>query len=163
MSLFLDFALFAVIMVSLAIGAYRGFIRSFLSVLFWAGAAWVSFKQGQNASVYLESMIANEGIRLLAGYIGVFFLVLLFGAILNAMISSVIVTPGVVSVDRTLGMAFGILRGGVIVTLVIVVGSIELFTGEPWWEDSLIVQFTAPYVDLIRDSLTSAIAPDTPT
>ena len=154
----LDFAFLGIFIVSSAIGAFRGFVRSFLSVVFWIAAAWISWQYGQVFSNFLVSVFEDSSVRLIISHIGLFFFVLLVGAILNAVIANAIVSPGIASVDRTLGTAFGLLRGGVLVLFIALVGSIGLFQGQSWWEDSIVVTITEPYINQIRDVISDAIA-----
>ena len=105
----------------------------------------------------LAPMGVSEGLQRPVAYVGMFFLALLITAILSAMIANSIVSPHIVRVDRTLGAAFGILRGLVIVLILAIIGSITVYVDESWWQNSFAVQAYEPWVGSIRDWLSDIL------
>ncbi len=154
---FLDIGFVVVILISLVIGVARGFVRSVLSVVSWIVSAWLTWQTADYVSVYLEPLGVGAGLQRPVAYVGVFFLSLLIASVLSAFAANSLVAPPLVRVDRTLGAAFGIVRGLLIVLFLVIVGSITVYVDEPWWRDSIGVALFDPWVYSIRDWLSDIL------
>ena len=157
----IDLCFVLVILLSLVIGAYRGFVRSLLSVASWILAAWATWKYAGSVAPYFETLSLDPTLQLIAANIAVFFVVLALCAIVSIFFARAIVLDSMIGADRTLGVAFGLLRGCVIVVLIALISSFTFAIEEPWWQESYVLPILEPYVFEIRETIADYFAPPT--
>ena len=118
----LDLVLLAIVAVSALFGLMRGLVGTVVSLLAWGLAGWMAFHHGGDIALLMARRGAPTPADLLAGHALAFIGVLvLVGAI------------GLSGLDRLLGMALGIVRGGLVACmLVLVLGFTRLPQGEAW-------------------------------
>ena len=123
---YLDAALFAVVAISGLVAMYRGFTREVLSILSWvaAGLALLYFikshrglaeevaKQFSNPVQTVHVYIAQVAIGAI-----VFLFVLIVVHLITSHISDTVLDSRIGAVDRILGLAFGVVRGFVLVVI----------------------------------------------
>jgi membrane protein required for colicin V production len=112
-----DCAIIAVIILSVLISLVRGFVREALSLVTWIGAVWVGIHYYSQVSFWLEPHIASTPIRMGSAFFILFVITLLFGSIISFILVKFIHKTGLSGTDRTLGAVFGLLRGGVVVSI----------------------------------------------
>lgn len=138
----LDVVALAVMALSALYGVVRGFIREVLSLTVWVAAFWLSIRLAPAVAVHLESHIHNDGLRSLAAAAGLFLVILMAGMVGAGVLQRIVRFGGIGGPDRALGAAFGVLRGVVLVTLLVMVGSVTpLAEGEDWRASRLIGYF----------------------
>jgi membrane protein required for colicin V production len=81
----------------------------------------------------------SEVVKLGISFAVIFFTVLIIGAIVNHLISTAIASIGLGGVDHILGGIFGVLRGGLIVTLLVLLLSLTTVSKNAWWQDSILM------------------------
>ncbi|MYB33622.1 MAG: CvpA family protein [Gammaproteobacteria bacterium] len=148
-----DIAIIVIVVGSLLIGLYRGFIREFFSLLSWLLALYVAWTFAGSVAVYLESYIDQPDFRVVASFAGIFVVSLMVLSIISHFLQNLLAFAALIGVDRYLGMLFGIARGVIIVALVIMAGTFMDFASQPWWKTSLLVGYFSPVIDLIRGFL----------
>ena len=132
----LDWVFIAVLLVSLLIGALRGFVYEVLSVLSWIGAFVLAQWLAPEVASWLPSASASQSVRYAAGF-GIVFIVAVFaGALLAWATKKMIEAVGLRPVDRTLGAAFGLVRGGVLLLAMAVVVNLTPLRKDEWWTES---------------------------
>jgi membrane protein required for colicin V production len=121
-----DAAVIGILLISALMGLSRGITKEVLSIASWVGAAIGTYKLhpilSPYARIYINPQIAAD----IAVAVGTFVLLLIifslvFGAISNRVKSSVL-GP----VDRSLGVLFGLGRGGLVVCLAYLVMALLL-------------------------------------
>jgi membrane protein required for colicin V production len=80
---------------------------------------------------------AAESLRYAAGFAAVFIGVVFAGALLAWLTKKLIEAIGLRPVDRTLGAAFGLVRGGVLVLAIAVVVNLTPLKRSDWWTQSI--------------------------
>jgi membrane protein required for colicin V production len=140
-----DYVLIAIVLISVLMGALRGFVREVLSLATWIGAFFAALRYGPQFNESLKSTIASSPIRLVAGYCLPFFGVLLVGGLLIWAISWAVRGAGLSPVDRMLGSGFGLLRGVFIVLALVIVAGLSALGREPWWKESQRVPQIQPF------------------
>jgi membrane protein required for colicin V production len=128
--------LFAIILlVSGAVGFFRGFIREAIALLSWLVGLWLAWHFSWIVDPWLGSAIPDIGAREWAGRAVVLLLVLLFGALVGSVVSHFARRAvGLAAMDRTLGAAFGLVRGAIVIGLLVLAGRAVNLDLEPWWE-----------------------------
>lgn len=117
MTLF-DWVVITFVGLSALLALFRGFIREVLSLAAWLIAAFVTFNYYESVQAWLATHIPSKVLVLGASTAGLFMLVLLVVAIVNAMIMRFLQAGGDISIlDSVLGMCFGVARGLFILSL----------------------------------------------
>ncbi len=148
-----DIIIIVVIVLSIAIGLWRGFIREVLSLLSWILAFWVAFSYTPVAGLYLEPHIETPVLRTLAAFSGLFLGTLLVASLASYLLHKMFAATGITRTDRTLGAAFGLLRGVVIVARLLTFGRLTALPEQAWWKQSILVDQFEPVVALLVDVL----------
>jgi membrane protein required for colicin V production len=140
-----DYVIMGVLFISALIGLVRGLISEVLSLVIWAVAFWAAWTFGPILAQRLEGSISLPMARIGIGYGVCFVGVLLVGGLFRFVISRLVASTGVGGPDRLFGMAFGAVRGVLIVSLVVFVLGFTPLPNEPIWRESaLLPQFSAP-------------------
>ena len=128
-----DLAVLGVIVVSALLGLLRGLVREALGVAAWVLAAIAASPYGAfpYAQPIARQHIADPGIADAVAF-GAVFLVVLVVLLLIAGFGSRLVRGSVLgSLDRTLGLGFGVLRGGVLLATAYIVAGFVIAV-EQW-------------------------------
>lgn len=113
-------------------------------------AAWVTWKFGAWAVLLLEGWNVTPIVQVIVARLGVFFVVLFVMSVIGHLVAASVSSDGIASVDRTLGAAFGIVRGLVIVVLLAVAFAYLLGTDQPLWEDSILLPAIEPFAKIVQ-------------
>ena len=106
-----------VVLVSAGYAAWRGFLSEVLSIFAWASAAFATLYFGPWLIPLMRGVIATPWIASLAAYAGIFLLVLVPLSFIAHRFSESVKHSPIGPLDRALGIAFGVVRGLVIVGL----------------------------------------------
>jgi membrane protein required for colicin V production len=153
-----DIAVVIIVAVSALLAMARGFVAEVLAVAGWVGAALVTFAFFAEARPIAQEYISSP-LMADAAAAGVIFLAALvvFGAIAHLLARMVQGSP-LGAIDRVLGLAFGAVRGAVLVAIAYLV-LIWLFPADnrPVW---LTRARLLPYVQQTSDLLVSLVPDD---
>lgn len=118
---YLDVALIAMSLISGLLAMYRGLTRELLSILSWAIAAGAVLYFVLNHKELAKEMAQQMGTQIPIAQIAVgsviFLVVLIIVHLVTARISDMILDSQVGMIDRVMGLAFGVGRGLLIVTI----------------------------------------------
>lgn len=134
--IWVDYAILAVIAISAIISLFRGFIREVMSLASWVVAALLATKFSGEAAVFLQDYVSVPSVRLGLAFIAIFVLLLIIGAIVSSLLAKLVETTGLSGTDRSLGMLFGVIRGILIVTLLVLLAGLTPVNEDPWWKES---------------------------
>ncbi len=137
--IWIDFAMIGLVFISLIIGLFRGLVREAFALITWGLAIWVGLTFGREFSVFLETMIDIASARLAAGFAVLFFMTLLLGSTVSYLLGEIITKTGLTGTDRFLGMIFGIGRGILVVSIIVVLAGLTPLPDEPWWQESKLI------------------------
>jgi membrane protein required for colicin V production len=130
-----DYCIIAVLGLSVAMGLLRGFIGEVLALACWVIAFWIAWVFGPRLAESLTAIDVPSA-RLLLGYGICFLAVLIAGAIVTYLIRKLVTSSGLSGSDRLLGMVFGLVRGFLLVTLLVLVLGFTPLARDPWWQKS---------------------------
>ena len=152
-----DIAVFDLIIVALVItsaiyGLYRGLIRELISLIAWVLAFFLAILFSPNFANLLDPTWAGETLRLIFSFSAIFVGVLIVSSFIQFVVRKFLSLVGLGSLDRFLGMVFGIARGVVISTILLVL-FIELFPTNSWAENSKVSTYLLAYESLVVDLL----------
>ena len=112
-----DLIVIIVLVVSGIFALVRGFVHEVLGVASWVGAAFVTLYAFPLLQPWVLGVITVEFIASLVTGVGIFLVTLVLFSVLTRIISNRIQHSSLGPLDRSLGLLFGIARGGVIVVL----------------------------------------------
>ncbi|RTZ58780.1 MAG: CvpA family protein [Gammaproteobacteria bacterium] len=145
----LDLLIAGVVLISLLVGIFRGFIREVLSLVSWGVALWVGWRFFKPASAYLENTISSEPVRQIAAFAFLFIAVLILLTVASHFLSKLFKVSGLAFIDRLFGAAFGFGRGVLIMSIVLILGGATALPKESWWKDSALAPMLQPVTDFL--------------
>lgn len=140
-----DWVIVVVVVVSALVSLKRGFVKELLSLLSWVGALIIASLFSERLAGLMTGLITTESWRLAAAFTLLFILTLVVGAMVNHLIGELVRMTGLSGLDRTLGVVFGILRGGLIVVALLAVA--RLFALDGFWQGSVLVPWIDPLIN----------------
>jgi membrane protein required for colicin V production len=114
---FLDCLIVLIIVVSAGYAAWRGFLWETLTIFAWVAAAFACLYFGPYIIPLTRSLVQQEWLASLLAYAAVFLAVFIPLAFMTARFSASVKSSPIGPLDRAAGVAFGIVRGLVIVGL----------------------------------------------
>lgn len=148
-----DWAILGITLISILIGAGRGFIKEALSVTIWVAAIIIASVFDERMAVWLVDAIATPSLRLLAAWASLFVAVLLVGSLVNFLLGKLVEATGLSGTDRLLGVLFGLARGLIIVmVLLILLPEILPVEQDIWWQESTLIPYFLGFEDWARDA-----------
>jgi membrane protein required for colicin V production len=132
----LDWIFLAVLVASLVLGAWRGLVYEVLSVLGWAVSFYAAQWFAPQVATMLPLQSAAEPMRYAAAFVLVFIAALFAAGLLAFLLKKLVEAMGLRPVDRTLGAAFGVLRGLILLLAATVVMNMTALRATSWWQES---------------------------
>jgi len=145
-----DLLLLAIVVVSVLFGLMRGFIGALASVAAWLLAGWVAFHFGAALALFFGGGNEPGPTGLLAGYALSFLGVLVFVGLVAWMLRKLVKTVGLSGVDRALGAALGLARGGFVACLLVLLMGFTAIPRESGWQQSRVVPVLLPGAQWLR-------------
>jgi membrane protein required for colicin V production len=136
----LDFVLALILLISTLGGVRKGFSREIIGLAAALVGLLLASQFYRLAGQPLKPYIGEEFLTSAAGFLIVFFAVVIAGAILSSVVKRVLKTVGLSTVDRLLGGVYGLVRGSLI-ALAIIMG-LTLFTSTK----AVVQSRVAPYL-----------------
>lgn len=144
-----DWIIAAVLLVSMLVGLFRGFLKEALSLISWIMAVWLATTFSVEAGEFINQFIhiPNPKFRMTAGFALIFLTTLFTFAVISYVLIKIFVRGPIKSVDRVLGIGFGVLRGGAIVVAVLIVARAAGFEDSDWWQNSMHIAKFEPFIE----------------
>ncbi len=131
----LDWIGIAALIISMLLGAWRGLVFEVLSLIGWVVAFFIAQGFAADVAAWLPVGEAGAAWRYPLAFVLLFIAVAFGAGLLAALTRKMVTAVGLRSVDRTLGAAFGFVRGGVALLVVaVVVHLLALGDGALWRE-----------------------------
>ena len=141
-----DYAILALIIISMLVGALRGFIKEVFSLLVWALAFFVAYQYSGDLAQLMENQVTLPSARTAMAFTGLFVTVLLIGGLLIYLLGRLVESTGISGTDRLLGGVFGAARGLAIIVLVLMVAGFTPIPADPWWKHAALIDRFMPLV-----------------
>ena len=144
----IDIGIVIILLISVAISMFRGFVKEATSLASWVVAIWLAMTFSNQVALFLPVSIDeatfNFGVnefevsKLRAGIAFILIIIgtLIVGALLNYMLSKLTQARALRGIDRILGAFFGVVRGAVVIVLVILVAALTSFPRSDTWNSS---------------------------
>ncbi len=131
-----DWILLAVLAFSMLLGAWRGLVYEVLSVLGWAASFYAAQYFAPMVASWLPLQSSSETVRYAAGFVLVFVVAVFTAGLLAFLLKKLIEAIGLRPVDRTMGAAFGLVRGVILLLAAAVVIDMTALKSSEWWQES---------------------------
>lgn len=134
----IDYTILAILALSVLVGLWRGLVSEVLSLATLLVAAWAAWLLGPSVASRM-TFIDLPAVRTAAGYAACFVLVLVLGALVRFLVHRLLATAGLSGTDRMLGMAFGLVRGVLLVCVMVFLAQFTVLTREVSWQQSVLL------------------------
>jgi len=131
-----DLALLAVLVVSIFVGLWRGFVFEIVSLLGWLVAFVIANLFGPLAAQTMPFGDPASPLRVWVAYVIIFLLVLIACTVLARLLRALISATPLSVIDRLLGGAFGAARGALVLVIVGTLVSLSPFSNSTAWRNS---------------------------
>lgn len=132
----LDWVFVAVLLASMLIGAWRGLVFEVLSLVGWVVAFFVAQWFAADMAELLPMGESAGSLRYAAGFVVVFVAAVFVCGFFAWLGKKLVDAIGLRPADRTLGAAFGVLRGMVLLLAIAVAVGLTPLHAAPWWQES---------------------------
>ncbi|MFN2644713.1 MAG: CvpA family protein [Burkholderiales bacterium] len=131
-----DYAVLAVLLLSIGWGLWRGLVREVMSLASWIIAFLAANLFAARLAELLPRSIARGEYRSLVAFIVIFVVVLIITTLGSIWLAKAVRAAGLGSLDRTLGAFFGLLRALLIMVAAALVAGFTRLPATPAWKDS---------------------------
>lgn len=142
MTLF-DYAVLAVVGLSLLLGMWRGLVSEMLALAAWVMAFFAARATATEVGAVFADVLKDATVQYVVGFAAVFLGMLVIFAVLRLALRGLLAAAGLGLLDRVLGAAFGAARGLLAVLALVLLGGLTRLPQEPWWRDG----WTAPALE----------------
>ena len=133
----LDYAVLAVLGVSLVWSALRGVVREIMSLAGWVMAFLAASLFAGPLALALPAAVPGEPLRVLVAYVAIFMVVLVISGLTGSLLAKLVKVAGLGAADRLLGALFGLARGAVLVLVLALMAGLTSAPRQPIWRDSV--------------------------
>jgi membrane protein required for colicin V production len=131
-----DLALLAVLVLSIFVGLWRGFVFEIVSLLGWLVAFVIANLFGPLAAQTMPFGDPASPLRIWGAYAVIFVLVLVACSVLARLLRALISATPLSVIDRLLGGAFGAARGALVLVIFATLVSLSPFSHSSSWRNS---------------------------
>ena len=124
-----------VVMLSALIGSFRGIFRETFSLLSWGVSAWISWSMPDLVAPYIQEYVSSVILMPLSIAI-IFLAALALLTLVSRLIEGLITLTRLKTINRPVGMAFGLIRGGIIVIIILSIMMLSPFKNKSWLRHS---------------------------
>jgi membrane protein required for colicin V production len=144
-----DYVISFLVLVSAAVGVWRGFTKEALSLVTLLAAIGLAWAFGEDLAPALGTWVSTADVRLWTARVIIFVIVLVVGGLASWLARKLIRHSGLSGLDRTLGAGFGLLRAGLIVGLAVIALQLAELDREPWWQEARL----RPYAERVAEAV----------
>jgi membrane protein required for colicin V production len=133
-----DYAILAIVGLSVIFAFWRGLIREVVSLLAWLVALWVAARFAVELAVWVPAAISTPSARYLTAFLCLFIGTIVVLELIAFLIARLLRAIGLGFIDRFLGAIFGLVRGALIAWVVVLLGGFTSYPQRDWWRDSVL-------------------------
>lgn len=110
-----DFLVIGILLVSGVFAYIRGFVHELLTLAAWGGAALVTLYGFEHVVPHAREMIAIQAVADIGTGLVLFIVVLIVFSIFTRLLARRVQNSSLSTLDRSLGLVFGLLRGAILI------------------------------------------------
>lgn len=149
----LDWIFAGVLLLSMLLGGWRGFVYEVMSLAGWVSAFVLARWFGPDVAALLPMHGASDLLRHAAGFLTVFVGSVMLGALLAVMAKKLLASVGLRPVDRLLGAIFGLTRGLLLLLLVTALVQMSPVKDSQVWQQSTGTHWAAGLLRYLKVAL----------
>jgi membrane protein required for colicin V production len=131
-----DYAVIAIVGLSLLIGLLRGAVKEVFSLAGWVVAILLANRFAAELAALMKPMLDNPPLAMISAYILIVLACLLVATLLKLAVSELIKAVGLGTVDRLLGVLVGAARGVLIVLILVLAAGMTTLPQAPFWRNA---------------------------
>lgn len=139
-----DFVVIGVMLVSVALGLWRGLAHEAMSIIGLIAAYQLARMYAHPFGVWLPATSGPEHVRVIVAFVAIFVIVVFASDAVASLISKLMGTAGLGLVNRVLGGGFGIIRGGLLILIMVWLAGMTSLPQQSFWRDA---SFSRPLVN----------------
>ena len=145
-----DYILIATVAISAIMGLIRGLLRELVAVATWVLAVLLAWHFSYLLEPHMAGLLSGDQARPWAARTLIFLGVLLAGSAVGAILGHFVRLSLLSSVDRFLGLLFGLVRGAVIVGVGVIACQVLRLENEDWWRHSVLMPWAEDTAAVLR-------------
>jgi membrane protein required for colicin V production len=145
-----DWIIILVVLISCAIGIWRGFMREAISVATWVIGLWLAWTFSAVVEPMLGGLLSGPDVKVWVARLIILVLVVLAGNFIGFVVTRTIRYSPFGPADRTLGLLFGLLRGALLIGIGVILAELLELDGGTWWKESTLLPYTEFLGDWVR-------------
>ncbi len=153
-----DFLIVGVVFVSAAISWLRGFTKEAISLLSWLLGLAAALRFTDRLAPHLPESLTLSSTRHMVAFVIIFVAVIVFGGAVSYMVNMKVSNSALSSVNRSLGILFGAVRGLLIACIAVAYLSTTEVTQHVAWQHSVLVKKLDPLIRQIRQAAPQALS-----
>ncbi len=151
--IWVDIVILGIIVISALFSLMRGFVREALSLLGWLVSFWLALTFAGDLAESFLSGISVPSLRVAVAFTIIFVLTLVIMALINKLASQLIKKSGLTGTDRMIGMIFGVMRGVLIVSVLVLLAGFTPMPQDSWWQESALIDVFHEFALWLRETL----------
>lgn len=152
-----DIVFFVLLSIFTSVGALRGTTRELTSLGVWLLAVFFGWVFADAAGTWVD-MIQDSELRRLVGFIAAVLGSLILLSITAVVLQKMLPRPAPDTIGRIVGATIGAVRGGAVVTVLVLLAGLTSLPNKEGWRDSHLVGVFRPLADTILEVLPPAVA-----
>jgi membrane protein required for colicin V production len=132
----LDYAFLAIMVISVGLGWWRGFVYELISFLGWVAAYFVARLFVGEVTDYVPDVVTSGATRTAVAYAALFMITLIACGMLAWLLSKLVKFAGMGLVDGFMGSLFGLLRGMLLVIIIVLLAGFTNLPKKPFWREA---------------------------
>ncbi len=132
----LDYAIIALVALSMVVGIVRGAIREVINFAGWILAFVLAHAFAQVLAGYFADWMAEPIYRIVVAWVSIFLLVLVLAALLASLVSELVRKLGLGGLNRAIGAVIGLLRGALVLLVLALAAGMTKFPQSALWKNA---------------------------
>ena len=153
-----DYAILAIVGLSIGLGWWRGFVYELMSLLGWLAAYFVARLFAPELSKYVPDAVVSGDAKTAVAYACLFVGILIVSGIAAWLLSKLVKVAGLGLMDGFMGAVFGLLRGVLLVLLLVWLAGLTSLPQQTFWRDAWASQSLQNMALFAKDFLPENVA-----
>ncbi len=154
----IDITIVLVMLISIGIGAFRGFTREALSLATWIMASVLSITLAGKLAPMLSDSIETPQFRIAIAMAILFVLSMVAGGLITFLMMGLLQASHLQGIDRSIGIVFGLLRGVIVISILVMCGVFSNIHHASWWQESSLLPYFTTLLHWLKNVMPSDIA-----
>ena len=152
----LDIIIIVILAFTLIRGIFRGLVKELSSIIGVLAGFYAAYSYYPLVADFLTRWISNSGYRNILAFLVIFCSILVIVGIVGLLIKYVLKIASLGWFDRTCGAIFGLVKGVLIVSVIILMLTTFLPKGAPFIRNSML----SPHVMVISEKMIKMVPPE---